>query len=51
MRSLGVREDRLRMYKAALIITYELHPSGWRVQAGQPGGGRFMKNPPDWLTR
>jgi hypothetical protein len=32
-------------------VTYELHPSGWRVQAGQPGGGRFMKNPPDWLTR
>jgi hypothetical protein len=29
-------------------ITYEFTSSGWRVQAGQKGGGRFMKNPPEW---
>jgi len=29
-------------------ITYELTSSGWRVKAGQPGGGRFMKKPPQW---
>lgn len=29
-------------------ITYEFTNSGWRVQAGQKGGGRFMKNPPQW---
>jgi hypothetical protein len=29
-------------------ITYEHTNSGWRVQAGQKGGGRFMKKPPAW---